>query len=242
MIEFYKKRGETPLQALDRLRLEQPELKEETLSYAGRLDPMAEGILPILVGREENVLRQEFLNKDKEYHAEFLIGISTDTGDVLGVIQKNNFIHIDEEKIKKAVEELSTITKQTYPWYSSKPVNGISLFEHARNGNFDIERPTKEIKIYSVQDIEYREVDSQKVIMEIISDIKKVEGDFRQEEIVKGWEEVLVGRPAAAPHLKLVSCTLKVSSGTYIRGLCEVLKEELGAPIVLHTLVRTKIF
>lgn len=240
MIEFYKKRGETPLQALDRLRLERSELKEEILSYAGRLDPMAEGILPVLVGREENVFRQEFLNKDKEYRAEFVLGVTTDTGDILGVIQKNNFKYIDVDEIKKACEDLVCVTRQTYPWYSSKPVNGISLFEHARNGNFDIERPTKEIKIFSVENIEYREIDLEEVITDIISDIKKVEGDFRQEEIVKGWEEVreCAGRPKAA---QLVSCTLHVSSGTYIRGLCEVLEEKLGVPVVLYKLVRTKV-
>jgi tRNA pseudouridine(55) synthase len=256
MIEFYKQRGETPLQALDRLRIDQPELTEEILSYAGRLDPMAEGILPILVGREENVLRQEFLHKDKEYRAQFMLGISTDTGDVLGVIQKTNFKHIDTECIKKACEDLIQITKQTYPWYSSKPVNGISLFEHARNGNLHIERPTKEMKIYSVDTIECKKINSKELIEEIILDIKKVKGDFRQEEIVKGWNKVCHPELVSGSRnslrkipkqvrddtsVQLISCTLKVSSGTYIRGLCEVLEEKLGVPALLYKLIRTKI-
>lgn len=256
MIEFYKQRGETPLEALKRLRLEKTELIEQTLSYAGRLDPMAEGILPILVGREENVLREEFLHKDKEYQAQFIVGISTDTGDVLGLIQKINFKNIDIEVIKKTYKDLIEFKKQTYPWYSSKAVNGISLFEYARNGNFNIERPTKDIKIYSVDTVKCKKKNLKELIEEIIVDIKKVKGDFRQEEIVRGWNMVChfefvsgsrnslrkISKPVQDDiSVQIISCTLKVSSGTYIRGLCEVLEEKLKVPVVLYTLIRTKI-
>ena len=51
-IVIYKKVGETPLEALDRLRKIKPEYREETLSYAGRLDPVAEGVMLVLVGEE----------------------------------------------------------------------------------------------------------------------------------------------------------------------------------------------
>ncbi len=241
MIELYKKRGETPLAALDRLRLERPELAQETLSYAGRLDPMAEGVLPVLVGREENIRRQEFLHKDKEYKAHFLIGCATDTHDVLGIIQKINFKHIDIEVLQKTFKDLISITKQTYPWYSSKPVDGVPLFEHARKGNFDIERPTKNMKIYSVSNISIYEENLEKLIEQNIADVKSVVGDFRQDEIVKGWKGVKGGAGQAKPA-QLVSCTLHVSSGTYIRALCEHLEHELGVPVLLQKLVRTRVF
>jgi tRNA pseudouridine(55) synthase len=243
MIEFHKKRGETPLQALDRLRLEYPEHVEEVLSYAGRLDPMAEGVLSVLVGKEENARRQEFLCKDKEYQAEFILGIATDTCDVLGLIQRTDFRKVNIEIVKKTCEDLIHLTQQTYPWYSSKPVEGLSLFEHARKGNTHIKRPVKDIQIYSVTNVKSEENDSVELIKKIVEDIKRVQGDFRQDEIVEEWQNVMAGQAKPAPLcLTAVSCTIKVSSGTYIRGLCEVLEEKIGVPVVLYKLVRTRVF
>jgi tRNA U55 pseudouridine synthase TruB len=70
MILIDKKVGETPLELINRIRIEMPELKDERLSYAGRLDPMAEGQMLILVG-DENDNREKYLGLDKEYEAEF---------------------------------------------------------------------------------------------------------------------------------------------------------------------------
>jgi tRNA pseudouridine(55) synthase len=264
MIEFYKKRGETPLQALNRLRLENPKLTTETLSYAGRLDPMAEGVLPVLVG-EENKNRQEFLGKDKEYRASFLLGCSSDTGDVLGVLKEVCFKDVEDEKIKEAFLNLITIKKQIYPWYSSKTVKGIPLFEYAQKKIFDIVRPTREVEIYSVTDIDIQKINFEKIKKEIIEDIENVRGDFRQEEIIENWKHL-------DPHscesrnldttlldprfredddrsgkdfdfmIQIASCTLKVSSGTYIRALTDELTDKLGCPVTLYKLVRTRIF
>lgn len=239
MINWYKKRGETPLQALTRLRLEKSDLAKETLSYAGRLDPMAEGTLLVLEGKEENKNRKEFLNKDKEYNAHFLLGISTDTRDVLGVIENVNLKKIDEQKIRDIVESFVNIKEQVYPWYSSKTVNGIPLFEYARAKNFNIERPKKNVQIYSVSDIEINEVEIKELGEQNIKDIKEVVGDFRQEEIIKKWEILRAGQAKPA---QLVLCTLKVSSGTYIRALTEYVEQSLGIPVLLQKLVRTKVF
>lgn len=239
MLEIYKKRGKTPLQALVRLRAENPEIEGGVLSYAGRLDPMAEGILPVLVGEEENKSRESFLKKDKEYEAHFLIGCSTDTGDVLGVIDHVNFKKVDEEKIKNCVEEIKGLKEQKYPWYSSKTVDGIPLFEYARANNLDIERPTKEIKIYSVSDIKIYELNSKELIEQNIRDIEKVEGDFRQYLIIESWKKILEKSPES---FQIVSCKIAVSSGTYIRALTEHLKESLRVPVVLEKLVRIRVF
>jgi hypothetical protein len=87
MIKLYKKIAETPLQALKRLRRRRPELADARLSYAGRLDPMACGILPVLVG-EENDRRENFLGRDKTYVFTVLFGVATDTFDLLGIPKK----------------------------------------------------------------------------------------------------------------------------------------------------------
>ncbi|MEN9921302.1 MAG: tRNA pseudouridine synthase tRNA pseudouridine55 synthase [Candidatus Parcubacteria bacterium] len=255
MIEFYKKRGETPLEALKRLRAEQPKFVTEILSYAGRLDPMAEGILPVLIGEEENKNRKEFLNKDKEYQATFLIGCSSDTGDVLGVLQDINFEKLGQIEIQKAIENLISIKKQTYPWYSSKTVNGIPLFEYAQKGIFDIVRPTRDVKIYSVSNIQISHIDLHELVRQIIDDIQKVKGDFRQEEIIPKWKELLCqpelvsgsrnkttgSRVKPGMTCVLVSCLLNVSSGTYIRALTENIEQTIERPVLLYKLIRTKV-
>ncbi len=239
MISLYKKRGETPLQALARLRSEQPELATETLSYAGRLDPMAEGVMPVLVGSEENRNRKEFLQKDKEYEAHFLIGCATDTHDILGLISRADFQKTNTNTIVHAVEDLKNITNQTYPWFSSRTVDGVPLFEHARNGNFDIERPIREVEVYAVSDILVYELDAKKLVLKNIEDIASVVGDFRQEESIALWKNILETVPQ---NVWIVSCVLKVSSGTYIRSMTENLGEDLGVPVLLQKLVRTQVF
>ncbi len=239
MILLYKYRSETPLRALSRLRVEQPELAQETLSYAGRLDPMTEGILPVLVGEEENRNRKDFLDKDKEYQAHFVIGCSTDTNDILGLVTKSNFIKIDPEILMRAVMNLKNITVQVYPWYSSKTVNGIPLFAYAKAGNFDIERPTRAVEVYSVTDIDIYEIDAQEWVQQNIADIQKVYGDFRQDAITNSWNTLSWKFPIG---VQVVSCVLKVSSGTYIRTMAENLAQELGVPVLLQKLVRVSVF
>ena len=237
MLEVYKKRGETPLEALERTRKELPELTEETLSYAGRLDPMAEGILPVLVGEEENRNRKEFLGKDKQYVAHFMLGYQTDTGDVLGMLEHKDMRAIDEAEIEKALLSLTEITQQTYPWYSSRTVDGVPLFEYARAGNFSIERPTREVQIRSVEGIDMTIESDVGLINDLVTDIESVRGDFRQTEIISCWKDAIEGK-----MVQMASCVIDVSSGTYVRALTETLSQKLGVPIVLYRLIRTKVF
>src|SRR3990167_5802419 len=83
VLNLYKKLGETPRERLERLRVEKPHYAHEVLSYAGRLDPMAEGGMLCLVG-SANKHREEYLNLSKEYTLDVLFGFSTDTYDILG--------------------------------------------------------------------------------------------------------------------------------------------------------------
>lgn len=72
---IYKHIGETPLEALERFRREQGIAADVPMTYAGRLDPMAEGLLLILLG-EECKNKEKYLGLDKEYEVEVLFGIT----------------------------------------------------------------------------------------------------------------------------------------------------------------------
>lgn len=237
MLITNKKVGETPLELLDRIRLESPELAQERLSYAGRLDPMAEGKMLVMVGNE-NDRRDDFLGFDKEYEAEFILGVSTDTGDVLGLIVDEREKIYDQkfkEEIFSRIKSFTEIKSQKYPWFSSKTVNGVKLFQHFKNKNTDIERPSRDVEIKSVEILNYEEISSEKLQTYIFESINKVNGNFRQKEIVEKWREFFSKN--SRPTFHTIKIKILVSSGTYIR----VLTENFPIPTTLLKLNRTKI-
>ena len=81
----YKKIGETPLMALEALRFDHPEWVGLPMTYAGRLDPVAEGVLLVLVG-EDCKEKDKYLSLTKEYELSVLFGFDTDTYDLLGEV------------------------------------------------------------------------------------------------------------------------------------------------------------
>jgi len=234
MLLVDKKVGETPLELLDRVRLEKPELENKTLSYAGRLDPMAEGQMLILVGEKENRNRSEYLECDKEYTAIFLVGISTDTGDVLGLINKEQHTQIEEATLEKQVSGLKKLDIQTYPWFSGKTVYGIKLFDHFKSGNTEITRPSRKIIVKKARLASLSQISVEELKKNIFESISKIHGDFRQEDILKCWDNFFQKNTS---KLHIFKIEFMVSSGTFIRGLCE----EFSFPTTLLRLNRTKI-
>lgn len=234
MIIVNKRVGETPLELLDRLRKEKTDLKNQKLSYAGRLDPMAEGEMIILVD-EENNEREKYLKVDKEYVATFLIGVFTDSGDILGLIKKNeNVERFSDENLNEQVKNLKKIKKQTYPWFSGKTVKGKKLFEYFKEGNLNIERPSLEVEIKQSDLLNSEVIKKQDLEKYIYESIHKVKGDFRQDEILNSWRKFFEFAPQ---EFQIFKVEFLVSSGTFIRALIE----EFDFPVCLLKLKRTKV-
>ena len=107
--------------------------KTRKVGHAGTLDPMATGVLPILVGNA--VKAEQFLHEtNKLYRAKMLFGYSTDTGDVTGkTVSKTDIIPVFEE-VKKAAHSFLGGYEQIPPMYSALKVNGKKLYELARAG------------------------------------------------------------------------------------------------------------
>ncbi|MEI6553513.1 MAG: hypothetical protein WCO09_03000, partial [bacterium] len=129
----YKNEGETPLECLIRLKDEGFLPMSDKFTYAGRLDPMAEGLLIFLRG-DAIQNKHDFLALPKEYEVEILLGVSTDTGDVLGLI--NSVVHgdvvFDLKNIGAVCESFIGESEVPYPWFSSKTLKGKPLYEWAR--------------------------------------------------------------------------------------------------------------
>jgi tRNA pseudouridine55 synthase len=88
VINVYKKAGQTPLDCINTLKKEKEELRFIPMTYAGRLDPLAEGVLLILTG-DECHKKDQYLSLPKEYEVDVLFGFATDTYDVMGKVIKN---------------------------------------------------------------------------------------------------------------------------------------------------------
>ena len=235
-----KEVGETPLECLSRYRKDNPAFADVPMTYAGRLDPMASGLLLVLAGKITESYKKKLLSFDKTYEFEVLWGFGSDTGDVLGIAEKTGekpIYHFDM-KLPKLISDIEKIKTQEYPAYSSKPVDGTPLFAHARAGTLqDIEIPTRQVKIFSLEHIHTKEV-SEKDVLQIIEErIGKVHGDFRQEQILTRWREVLPG----ADTVLISKIRATVSSGTYIRSLAQLMGKKLGCGGLACSIHRTRV-
>lgn len=231
VIAVYKEPGNTPLETIKKLQVEYPILQNVPLSYAGRLDPLAEGVLLILSGNF-NTKRQEYLSLSKTYTVQVLFGVGTDTGDSLGLITKASNAEIDTHTLSLITGQCVGEYTDTYPIYSSKTVDGVPLFEWARSGKIhEISIPTYTSEIYSIVSGEVTVCDIEKVQSEIQKNIDLVKGDFRQTEIKESWNDFLEQKPS----LYTASMTVSCASGVYMRGLVERIADAFGSyAIALH--------
>lgn len=119
------------------------------VGHTGTLDPMATGVLPVMVGRA--VKASEFLTaEDKGYTAEMKLGIITDSGDITGNIISQNSDIPDCVAVENAVSRFVGNIKQTPPMYSALKVNGQKLVDLARKG-IEVERQERDIYINSIK-------------------------------------------------------------------------------------------
>jgi len=211
------------------------------LSYAGRLDPMASGVMLVLVG-DANKEREKYLNLNKDYSAEILFGVSTDTYDILGLIsavitESLNGEYIEEE-LKVKMRGLKGTFSQKYPEYSSKPVDGQPLFMHARAGK-RVAVPTHDVTIYDVSLTSVKTIDSEELLSRIESQVALVKGDFRQEDIVSMWKEKLL--QSEIKQFVVAEVDLSVSSGFYVRQYAHDIGEILKLPACALSILRTRV-
>jgi tRNA pseudouridine55 synthase len=196
----YKNLGETPLEAIERFRIEKGIDSKVPMTYAGRLDPMAEGLLIVLTG-EDCKKKTDFNNLDKEYEVEVVLGVQSDSHDVLGLVKK---IEIKEINLDEFIGKFT----QEYPRYSSKIIAMKEVPD---------EMPTKEVEIYFIEKLGERETSGQDLAEKAVEKIKLVKGDFRQNEIIETW--LKFGQVYGNEKFKVLVLRVACSSGTYMRSL-----------------------
>jgi tRNA pseudouridine55 synthase len=227
-----KKEGETPLQALNVFRQKNKKYNDVKMTYAGRLDPMASGLLLVLTS-EEVKNKEKYLGLDKEYEFEILFGFATDTYDILGKVVRQNKVEVKD--IKKLIKQNSKYFigkfQQKYPLYSSK------TWEKTRN-RIKVKQEEKEVNVKSLKFIKLRKLNNKQLLSNIEKRIRKLKGDFRQEKILKIWRKVLSVKHSV---FNIGSFKIKCGSGTYVRGITNALGERIGIPALAFSIKRTKI-
>ena len=123
----------------------------EKTGHTGTLDPLATGVLPILVGKGTS-LSKYLINHDKEYIATIKLGEKTSTGDQEGeIIEKKQVTEkmLDDENVRKILSEFKGKQKQIPPMYSAIKINGKKLYEYARSGK-KVDVQPREIEIFDI--------------------------------------------------------------------------------------------
>ena len=226
--------------ALEAFRAGNKEYKDLPITYAGRLDPMASGVLLLLVGDKVRE-KEKYLVLAKEYDFEVLFGFATDTYDILGKVVGSARQDLAEKALRRLVlDNIKYFTGnfvQKYPPYSSKTVKGKPLFEYARGGK-EVERPTREVSVKSLKLIKIKKIKSQQLFKNIEKRIQKVPGDFRQKEILKIWQKKLKNK---VDVFSVASFKIKCGSGVYVRGIANSLGEKMSIPALAFSIKRTRV-
>lgn len=243
--------GETPLEATEKFRSKNKLDTDIPLAYAGRLDPMASGRLLILLG-EECRQQEKYHDLDKEYIFEVLLGVGSDTGDVLGLLEVDQSVApVSAAHWRDALQSLTGDIQLPYPQFSSKTVEGKPLHTWTLEKRLDeITIPTKDSTIYKLKLLKLRQVPASEVAryatekIETIKPVKEASkalgNDFRRPLVRESWEEFKdVHTSDQTYQIATVKCI--ASSGTYMRTLADEIAKKLGTKGLAYSIHRSKI-
>ena len=127
-------------------------LNTKKVGHTGTLDPIAEGVLVVPIGRALKI--SELLTSEKkEYIAKVILGYETDMLDITGKEIKRNIPNVDKDKLIEVLNSFIGKYNQEVPMYSAVKVYGRKLYEYARS-NIQITPPSKIVEIYSISLLE----------------------------------------------------------------------------------------
>ncbi len=150
VINIYKEKGYT---SHDVVAIVRKTLNRVKAGHTGTLDPEAEGVLPVCIGKATR-LSDFIMSDDKEYRAEIIFGITTDTEDEHGKILETKDVNLSKNDIEEAIKSFIGEYAQIPPMYSAIKIDGRKLYDLAREGKV-VERKERLIKIFDIQVLEF---------------------------------------------------------------------------------------
>lgn len=158
-LNIYKPKGITSHDVVSILR---KITKIKQIGHTGTLDPFAQGVLPICIGKATRLI--EYLQDDKEYIAQIQFGQNTDTYDIDGEVTENFDKKITADDLKNILPEFRGEISQLPPIYSAIKVNGKKLYDYARKGESVEIKPRK----VTISKLELLDFDIEKQTAKII--------------------------------------------------------------------------
>lgn len=128
---------------------------ERKIGHTGTLDPMATGVLPLLLGKATRAASL-LEDTDKEYEAGFRLGVATDTEDSTGKVLETSGTPVSREVLESLLPRFRGEIMQVPPMYSAVSKDGKRLYELARKG-IEVERDARPVTIFKLELIEYHE-------------------------------------------------------------------------------------
>ena len=130
---------------------------EKRVGHTGTLDPMATGVLPILLGRA-TALSGLILEKDKRYTATVRLGLTTDTEDITGRVLSESAVAVTQEQVRQILTRFCGTIKQKPPMFSAIKKDGVRLYELARKGE-SMDLPEREVTVFSAELTDFSEAE-----------------------------------------------------------------------------------
>lgn len=152
-LNVYKPKGMTSHDVVSRMRRI---TKIKQIGHTGTLDPFAEGVLPICIGKSTRLI--EYLADDKEYLATVKFGITTDSYDLDGTIVKTSDVKITEDDVLNALPQFRGEISQLPPIYSAIKVKGKKLYEYARAGE-EVKIEARQVFIEKLELVRFSETE-----------------------------------------------------------------------------------
>lgn len=123
--------------------------REKKAGHTGTLDPMATGVLPVMMGGATRFL--DYLpDSDKGYRAGFVLGKTTDTLDITGEVTGEYEVNAGKEDVETVLDKFRGVISQIPPMYSAVSVDGKRLYDLARQG-IEVERSAREVEIKKLE-------------------------------------------------------------------------------------------
>lgn len=146
ILNIYKEKGYTSHDVVAKLR---GIVKQKKIGHTGTLDPDAEGVLPVCLGKATRLCGM-LMDQGKTYEAVLLLGKVTDTQDLTGrVLEERETGGLTEEAVRECIAGFTGDYEQLPPMYSALKVNGKKLYELARQG-IEVERKKRRVRIHEI--------------------------------------------------------------------------------------------
>lgn len=237
ILNINKPLGITSYDVIRKLKKQYPGQK---IGHAGTLDPLAEGVLICLVGKESTQKQSEVMGSDKDYEFNVLFGFETDTYDILGLILNDSEYTTAEvsERLPNVLK--GGIIRQPVPPFSAVKVKGKPLYRWYLDGKIDqVEVPVKDVEILSLKIQGLDIIPKSELKERIMKLLDMVTTGFRKDKVRDVWEDRL--HAIKQDEFLVARLSATVSKGAYVRAIAHDLGQRLGIGACTITIKRTRV-